>query len=93
MNIFLDLHTNLSDAYNYSQSFLNNSSSHNYIKPYIFIIIAAIILLFLFSLYIKFYIHIKLNKINKHNENIELELKKLNQNLYNICCENKNKND
>lgn len=83
----------LANSYNYSQSFLNNSSSHSYIEPYVFGIIAAIILLFLFSLYIKFYIHIKLHKINKHNENIEIELKKLNQNLYNLYCKNRNNND
>lgn len=90
MNLLKDIIIDLEDAYNYSQNNLMNMNSSNLD---IYVIIGIIVAVILILLFLKFYVHIKLHQINKHNENIELELKKLNQNLYNIYCQNKEKSD
>lgn len=83
MNLFSILKntsTDLSNAYNYSQSFLQNQNSNFFDWKFFIIILITIVICIYFALYVP----IKLYQINKNTKKINEELEKMNKNLYNI---------
>ena len=79
-NILKNTTTDLSNSYNYAQSFLQNQNSNSTDWGFFIIILIAIITCIYYALYVP----IKLYQINKNTKKINEELEKMNKNLYNI---------